>query len=98
MIQNLTDRSCKEQVFVKFLLALTKIPVPTFAFPLALRAKNEWEQNVNLDNFSKLSELTQSVVKNIVIFTGAENLYCKTTFCTVNFAWITSHLLKKSLN
>ena len=83
MIQNSIDRLYKEQVFVKFLLTLTKILVPTFAFPLVLRAKNEWEKNVNLDNFSKLSE---------------EKLYCKTTFCTVNFAWITFHLLKKSLN
>ena len=98
MIQNSIDRSCKEQVFVKFLLALTKIPVPTFAFPLSLRAKNEWEKNVNLDNFSKLSELTQSVVENGIIFTGAEKLYCKTIFCTVNVAWITFHSLKKSLN
>ena len=86
MIQNSIDRSCKQQVFVKFLLALTKIPVPTFAFPLALRAKNEWEKNVNLDNFSKLSKLTQSVAENGIIFTGAEKLYCKTIFCTVNFA------------
>ena len=98
MIQNSIDHSCKEQVFVKFLLALTKIPVPTFAFPLVLRAKNEWEKNVKLDNFSKLSELTQSVVENGIIFTGAEKLYCKTIFSTVNVAWITFHSLKKSLN
>ena len=98
MIQNSIDRSYKEQVFVKFLLALTKIPVPTFAFPLVLRAKNEWEKNVKLDNFSKLSELTQSVVENGIIFTGAEKLYCKTIFCTVKVAWITFHSLKKSLN
>ena len=51
MIQNSIDRSCKEQVFVKFLLALTKIPIPTFAFPLALQAKNEWEKNVNLQSW-----------------------------------------------
>ena len=31
MIQNSIDRSCNEQVFVKFLLALAKIPVPTVA-------------------------------------------------------------------
>ena len=98
MIQNSIDRSCKEQVFVMFLLALTKIPVLTFAFPLLLRAKNEWEKNVNLDNFSKLSELTQSVVENGIIFTGAEKLYCKTIFCTVNVVWITFHSLKKYLN
>ena len=98
MIQNSIDRLYKEQVFVKFLLTLTKILVPTFAFPLVLRAKNEWEKNVNLDNFSKLSELTQSVVENGIKFTGAEKLYCKTIFCTVNVAWITFHSLKKSLN
>ena len=40
MIQNSIDHSCKEQVFVKFLLALTKIPVPTFAFPLGVPSKN----------------------------------------------------------
>ena len=96
MIQTSIDRSCKEQLFGKFLLALTKIPVPTFAFPLELRAKNEWEKNVNLDNFSKLSELTQSVVENGIIFTGAEKLYGK-TICTVNVASITFHSLKKSL-
>ena len=99
MMQNLIDRSCKEQVFVNFLLALTKIPVPTFAFLLALRAKNQWEKNVNhLDNFSKLSELTQSLVENGIIFPGAKKLYCKTIFCTVNVVWITFHSLKKSLN
>ena len=98
MIQSSIDRYCKEQVFLNFLFALTKIPFPTFAFPLAVRAKNEWEKNVNLDKFSKLSELTQSVVENGIIFTGAEKLYCKTIFCTVNVAWITFHSLKKSLN
>ena len=41
MIQNSIDRSCKEQVFVKFSFALTKIHVPTFAFPLVLREKCE---------------------------------------------------------
>ena len=80
MIQNSIDRSYKEQVFVKFLLALTKIPVPTFAFPLALRAKNEWEKNVNLDNFSKLSELTQSVVENGIIFTVQKSFTAKQIF------------------
>ena len=98
MIHNSIDRSYKEQVFVKFLLALTKIPVPTFEFALTLRAKSECGENVNLDNFSRLSELTQSVVENGIIFTGAEKLYCKTIFCTVNVAWITFHSLKKPLN
>ena len=98
MIHNSIDCSCKEQVFVKFLLALTKIPVQTFAFPLVLQAKNEWKKNVNLVNFSKLRELTQSVVENGIVFLGAEKLYCKTIFCTVNVAWITFHLVKKSLN
>ena len=53
---------------------------------------------MNPDNFSKLSELTQSVVESGIIFTDAEKLYCKTIFCTINVAWITFHLLKKSLN
>ena len=59
MIQNSIDRSCNEQVFVKFLLALAKIPVPTVAFPLALRARNEWEKNVKLEKFSKFSPRSQ---------------------------------------
>ena len=96
MIQNSIDCSYKEQVFAKFLLALTKIPVPTSAFPLALQAKNEWEKHVNLDNFSKPSELTQSVVENGIIFTATEKLYCETIFCTVNVVWIIFH--EKFLN
>ena len=92
MIQNSIDRSCNEQVFVKFLLALAKIPVPTVAFPLALRARNEWEKNVKLEKFFS----AQSVVENGIIFTDVEKLYFKTIFCTVNVAWITFHSLKKS--
>ena len=93
MIQNSIDRSCKEQVFVSFFLALAKTPVPKIAFPLALRAKNKWEKNVNLDNFSKLSKLTQSVVENDKIFAGAEKallqkkyLYSKCSLDHLSFA------------
>ena len=64
MIQNSIDRTC----------------IPTFVFSLALRAKNEWEKNVNLDNFCKLSELTQSVMESGIIFAGAENFIAKQFF------------------
>ena len=68
------------KVFDRFLLALTKIPGPKFAFPLALRAKNERKKNVNLDNFSKVSEMMQLVVEKDIIFTGAEKALLKSNF------------------
>ena len=62
----MNDCPCEEHVFVKFLTS-TKIPVPTFAFPLASRAINEREKNMKLVNFPELTELAQSMIENYII-------------------------------
>ena len=85
MIQNSIDRSCNEQAFVKFLLALTKIPVPTVAFPLAFASKKRVGEKCQARKIFEIFS-TQSVVENGIIFTDVEKLYFKTIFCTVNVA------------
>ena len=92
MIQNSIDRSCNEQAFVKFLLALTKIPVPTVAFPLALRAKNEWEKNVKLDKFSKfLHAVSGGEWHNIH---GCRKALFQNNVLYSKCSWITFHSLE----